>query len=166
MGFVNWRIELPPTNPTGWQRVGPAGTGGRCAALNLVNGSNPLNTPLLVEPTRQTVQIVDAPPRHLAGLTYRASGKLNQETHLHCFNASSVRALVNRTFARSPLRPRFATTTVSGRASDKLYQRGCVSFEFAFVGDNNQFVDIWLNARTAQPLPAKQTYPAAVQFRP
>ena len=52
-------------------------------------------------------------------------------------------------------------------SSQRLYDKGCVRFESAYVGNDNRFVDVWLYAPTApRLLPTNQLFPPAGAFHP
>jgi hypothetical protein len=172
LGFDNWRITLPPAHPSPQWLNSPAGTGGTCGTLIASPAANAPNFPVQLQPNRQTVGVGVGPPRHIATLVYQASLTLYQRTYEHCFTATSVRALVRHTFADSPLRPWFATnaTPVAEHylpSSQQLYDKGCVRFEFAYVGNDNRFIDVWLYARDApRLLPTNRLFPSAGAFKP
>lgn len=110
------------------------------------------------------------PPASIARLINRTSLRLYQKSYRRCFSASSIRRLVRRAFATTPLRPRFATTTSNGAhyepRSERLYNAGCVRFDEAIPANDNRYADIVLVARTGTPLAAYWLYPKPDQFRP
>jgi hypothetical protein len=158
-GFTGWRVITPPRHPgRRWLGGLPAGTGGTCGWLNTI------------DTRRQSLTVGIGPPRSIRLELNHISYELYQTTYNHCFTATSVRAIVRRWFASTPLRPRFATVNTSNGStyeprSQRLYERGCVRFDDAIPGDNNRFVDVILNARSAAALPAGQFYPPASAFR-
>ncbi len=162
-GFAGWRVIMGPRDPgtSGWL-FGfpiPAGTGGTCGKWMDLNTE------------RQTVTVSVGPPRTIDVELNHISYELYATTYQHCFTATSVRSLVRRWFASTPLRPRFATANTSDGGhyeprSQRLYEQGCVRFNSAIPGNNEHFVDVLLNARNAAPLPAGQFYPPAGAFQP
>jgi hypothetical protein len=170
LGFDDWRIKLPPSHPTPQLLNSPAGTGGTCGSLVEHPDANAPDSPVLLEPNQRTVFISSGPPQRIATLVYHAGAMLYHQTYLHCYSAASVRALITGAFVVASLYPRFATNAApaGGRfepSSQKLYDKGCVRFEFAYVGNDNQFVDVLLYARGASRLPAHQLFPPADAFR-
>jgi hypothetical protein len=164
--FAGWRPTLPPTHPSAY--VYPSGTGGACGELV----SNPPSSSVSLNARQRTVMISTGPPNSIARLLNHVSYELYTHTYEHCFTSTSVRALVRRAFAASPLRARFATTEAfpSGvrykPQSQLLYENGCVRFDVGYPGNDGRYVDVWLFARGAPPLPARQLHPQADAFRP
>lgn len=169
LGLDDWRIQLPPSHPTPRSLNSPAGTGGTCGSLIGDPAANAPDFPVELSPNRDTVSITVGPPRDTATRVYRQSLSLYQHSYQHCFTAAALRTLTRRAF--TPLKARFTTNAApSGEgylpASRRLYDRGCVRFEFAYVANNNRFVDVWFYARGAPRLPAHRPFPAASAFRP
>lgn len=170
-GFQRWRVITPPLDPgKGWL-FGypiPAGTGGTCGTFGM---GNPPTYGVNIDTPHQTVTVSVAPPRSIGLKLDHIGYELYTTTYQRCFTATSVRALVRRWFASTPLRPRFATANTSQGGtyeprSQRLYDHGCVRFESAIPGNDDRFVDVLLNARHAVRLPAGQFYPPASAFRP
>lgn len=162
-GFTGWRVIMGPHDPgtSGWLYGYPipAGTGGSCGKWMDLNTA------------QQTVTVSVGPAQSITVELNHISYELYTITYRHCFTATSVRALVRRWFANTPLRPRFATANTSDGGhyetqSQRLYDQGCVRFDSAIPGSNERFVDVLLNARDAARLPARQFYPPARAFKP
>jgi hypothetical protein len=168
--FTGWRVITPPPDPGKHWLFGnalPAGTGGTCGELFAGPPSRMLN----IDTQRQTLTVSPGPPRSISIKLNHISYELYTSTYNRCFTATSVRALVRRWFANTPLRPRFATANASQGGtyeprSQRLYMQGCVRFNSAIPGNNNRFVDVLLNAHNAGPPPAGQFYPPASAFHP
>ena len=132
---------------------------------------NPPTYGVNIDTQHQTVTVSVAPPRSIGLKLDHIDYELYTTTYQRCFTATSVRSLVRRWFASTPLRPRFATANTSQggtylRSSERLYDQGCVRFNSAIPGNNNRFIDVLLNARNAAKLPARQFYPPARAFHP
>jgi hypothetical protein len=180
LGFASWRAAVPPAHPPidakipGHAKIPyaqlepPSGTGGTCGELV----SNPPSSSVSLNARKRAVMISTGPPNSIARLLNHVSYELYTRTYEHCFTSTSVRALVLRAFAASPLRPRFATTAAFPPGvkyephSQLLYDNGCVRFEVANPGNDERYVDVWLFARGAPPLPAHLLHPQANAFRP
>ena len=171
-GFQRWRVITPPPHAaTGW-RFGyalPAGTGGTCGTVGI--GNPPSLNSVNINTQRQSVTVSLAPPQSIGRELEHIDYELYTTTYQRCFTATSVRALVQRWFASTPLRPRFATANTSNGAlyeprSQRLYNHGCVRFETSIPGNNNRFIDVLLNARDAPKLQARQVFPPANSFHP
>jgi hypothetical protein len=167
MGFVGWRTHLPARRFQ--PRLDPPeGTGGTCGQVL----SGPPASSVQIDAPHKSVYISTGPPRPVGLLVNHLSYELNTHTYQQCFTATSVRALVRREFAATPLRPRFATTQPYPAGvrfeprSQRLYDQGCVRTEFEIPSNNERYVDVWLWARDAPPLPAHYLYPPAGAFRP
>ena len=162
LGFVGWHLSLPSTrfNP----RVDPPrGTGGTCGHV--------VGNPAEFDARHRTVFITSGPPTSIVRLVNHDSYEVYTRTYQRCFTAASVRALVRRTFAGTPLRPRFATVAAPKGVqfephSQALYEAGCVRFEFAVPADNERSIDVVLYARGAPQLSPRRLYPPADAFRP
>ena len=165
LGFGGWRITLPAAHPDP-RYAPPAGTGGVCGEIV----SNPPASAPQFNAPRRLVYISTGPPASIARFINRTSLRLYQRSYLHCFTASSIRALVRQAFATTQMRPRFATTTSNGAQyeprSQRLYNAGCVRFDDAIPANNNRYVDIVLVARTGTPLATDELYPKPDQFQP
>jgi hypothetical protein len=179
LGFAGWRPTLPPSPTTlvkapfhreiPLERLEPpSGTDGACGELV----SDPPSSSVSLDARDRTVRIGTGPPNSIARLLNHESYELYTRTYEQCFTSTSIRALVRRAFAASPLRPRFATTAASPLGvryephSQRLYDRGCVRFEAAYPGNDGRYVDVWLFARGAPPLPRDQLHPQADAFSP
>jgi hypothetical protein len=171
VGLDGWRISVPPAQtPARWD-VGPAGTGGTCGSLAQASW---VNTPKASAPLFSNDRVISislGPPESTATRMYHAIGRLYQETYEHCYTPASVRPLVRRAFAPLGMQVRFATAanqkgTQYERASQRLYERGCVRFNTAYPGNNNHYADVLLIAKNAPQLPARQFYPPASAFTP
>jgi hypothetical protein len=177
LGFAGWRPTLPPA-PNTLVRAPfhrkiplrelepPSGTGGACGKLI----SNPPASSVSLDARDRTVSISTGPSNAIARLVNHVSHELYTHTYEQCYTPASVRALVRHAFAASPLRPRFATMAAPAGVryephSQRLYDEGCVRFEFAFPANDQRFVDVGLYARGAPPLPVDQLYPKAGAFR-
>jgi hypothetical protein len=164
-------VITPPPDPGKHWLFGyalPAGTGGTCGTLGI--GSPPDNV-IGIDTKHRTVTVSVAPPRSIGLKLNHIYYELYTTTYQHCFTATSVRTLVRRWFATTPLRPRFATVarqpgTSYERGSERLYQQGCVRFHDAIPGNTNSFIDVLLNARNAPQLAAGEFYPPASAFHP
>jgi hypothetical protein len=120
---------------------------------------------------KRTVGITTGPPNSVARLVNRVSYQLYTRTYQHCYTAASIRSLIRDAFADTPLRPRFATTSAPADLrfaahSQRLYDDGCVRFEYAFPGNDDRHIDVGLYAREAPALPADHLYPPAQAFGP
>jgi hypothetical protein len=171
LGLDAWSITLPSASTPN----GPAGTGGGpCASLVPDRFDNPpsaISTDPDVIPGQQTVQIQAALPRHTDQAIYLVQRALYARTYSNCYSASSVRHLVSRAFAPLHLTARYATTrqtpgTSYEPASQRLYARGCVRFNFAFPSNDDAWVDVWLVAKSGAPLANARPFPPAGQFKP
>lgn len=165
LGFDGWRTTLPAAHPDP-RYAPPVGTGGLCGEIV----SNPPASAPQFDAPRRLVYISTGPPASIARFINRTSLRLYRRSYLRCFSASSIRTLVRRAFAATPLRPRFATTTSNGAQyeprSERLYNAGCVRFDEAIPANDNSYADIVLVARTGTPLAARWLYPKPDQFRP
>lgn len=160
-GFSGWRLITPPPDPGD---ALPAGTGGTCGKLT----GNPSST-IDIDTQRHLVTESVGPPRSIAAEINHVEYQLGTTTYWKCFTPTSIRTLVRRAFASTPLRPHFATVAAQGGfqpRSQRLYDKGCVRFSLAIPGNDNRFVDVLLNARDAPQLPTSVDYPPASSFHP
>jgi hypothetical protein len=168
-GFSGWRLITPPPDPGKHWLFGyalPAGAGGACGKLT----GNPSST-IDIDTQRHLVTESVGPPRSIAVELNRIEEQLGTTTLSTCFTPTSIRTLVRRAFAGTPLRPRFAIVAAQrgvtfGGPSQRLYDDGCVRFFLAIPSNDNRFVDVLLNARNAPQLPAGEVYPPASSFHP
>jgi hypothetical protein len=162
-GFSGWHLIALHLNPVD---ALPTGTGGACGELT----GNPSST-IFLDTQRHLVTESLGPPRSITDLLNHIENQLFTTTYWNCFTPTSIRTLVRRAFASTPLRPRFATVAAQGGGgfqpqSQQLYDDGCVRFVQAIPGNDNRFVDVILNARNAPQLPNAVDYPPASSFHP
>lgn len=172
-GFTRWRVITPPPDPGKHWLFGyalPAGTGGTCGTL--ITANSPYGNPMELNTQPLTVTVSVGPPRTIGLTVNRVMDRLVARTSTRCYTATSIRPLARRLLAGTTLHPRFATVarehglTYAPASVERLYERGCVHPALAVPGNNNQFVDILLNARNAPRLPAGDVYPPASAFHP
>jgi hypothetical protein len=168
-GFFGWRLITPPPDPGEHWLFGyalPAGTGGTCGKL-----TDPTSV-VALDTQRRVTTVSVGPPRSIAIAVSRIEHRLGTTTDSQCFTPASIRTLVRRAFATTPLRPRFAIVaaprggTFEPPRSQRLYDDGCVRFALAIPGNDNRFIDVLLNAHNAPQLPAGVVYPPASSFHP
>ena len=173
-GFSGWRVITPPAHDPEKRWIFgyplPAGTGGTCGTL--LTGSYPPSNIVDIDAQRQTITVSLGPPRSVAYTVNRVMGRLVEATSRRCYTRTTIRPIARRLFAHTALVPRFATIAgprgvmYAPPLAERLWEHGCVRGFLAIPGNDNRFVDILLNARTAPRLGTGQVYPPATWFRP
>jgi hypothetical protein len=74
---------------------------------------NPPTYGVNIDTQHQTLTVSVAPPRSIGLKLNHIDYELYTTTYQRCFTATSVRSLVRRWFASTPLRPRFAAANTS-----------------------------------------------------
>ncbi len=147
----------------------PAGTGGTCGTYD-AGYATAQDTVNLISAHKELF-VSYAPPRPIATKLNHVEYEIDLRTYTRCYTPASVRTLVTGWFATIKLQPRFATIGVpKGEgfepASERLYQQGCVRFDDAFPLNDNQHVDVVLEAKTAPPPRSATSFPPAGAYKP
>ncbi len=162
--FDGWRVKGP-------ERFSyfPTGTGGTCGTYD--SGYATAQDTVNLVSADDELFVSYAPPRTIASRLNHVEYEINLRTYTRCYTASSVRRLVAEWFATVKLQPRFATIGLSKGegfepASERLYKQGCVRYDTAFPLDDNQYVDVVLEAKGAPQPRNASSYPPAGAYKP
>jgi hypothetical protein len=162
LGFSGWRPEL--NHPPIFSNGGPCGQFPGTDTL-------PSDPYLALDPVHRTVMLGTGPALSTDRLIDVVEPLLITDSGRHCLTLAVARALTQRLLVHSHISAKFAVTAEPLGESfntprELRYNAGCVIVIGLDPTATGRTMDIWLNARSAPPLPHGQAAPAPSAYSP
>jgi hypothetical protein len=161
-GFTGWRVVLPKPG----EAFTMLGTG-RCAVFSISDASQSL------QGVNRTLSLGLGSPRSISALITGVDDKLAAQQWSSCYSRASVRTLVGKEYASSPMTPKIAVTTNPNGypgfswgtvAEARHYQRGCLILVYSWPTINDRTVLVWFMSRNGTHTRATGHPPPLVDF--
>ncbi len=162
LGFSGWRPELD--RPPLFGQIGPCGQFPG-------TDTQPSDPYQALDPRRQVVVLGSGPALSTVRLVDTVLPHLIIASGRRCLSLGEARALARRLLAPGHWTPEFAITaelfgTTFDQARQLRYNHGCTVIVDLGPSGQERKMAVWLNARSAAPLPHGQASPATSSYSP